>query len=124
MKNNNFKISQEFEILQHQKGKAYPISIKEWEFIKNEIKEINVNVNIFYSIGFLFLGASMSGFITIFTTEFKTEMSKYLTCGFVALFLIIGILSVYFAIDKHKQEASKPKEIIKKIELIESRFEK
>jgi hypothetical protein len=120
---NNFNISQEFEIIPHQKGKAYPIGVKEWEFIKKKIGEINIDVNNFHSIGFLLLGASASCLITIFATEFKTDSSLYLTWAIFGISLIGGLLSVYFATDKHKQESAKPNEIINQMELIESRFE-
>lgn len=120
---NNFNISQEFEIVPHQKGKAYPIGVNEWEFIKNKIKEINIDVNIFHAIGFLLLGVSASCLITIIATEFQKDSSKYLTWAVCCTSLIGGLLSVYFARDKHKQESSKPNEIINQMELIVSRFE-
>lgn len=120
---NNFNISQEFEIIQHQKGKAYPIGVKEWEFIKMKVGNINIVVNNFHTIGFLLLGASASCLITIFATEFKTDSSKYITWSIFCVSLIGGLLSVYFANDKHIQENSKPNEIINQMELIESRFE-
>ena len=43
---NKFNVSQEFEIIPHQKGKAYPIGVKEWDFIKNKISEINIEIKI------------------------------------------------------------------------------
>lgn len=120
---NNFNISQEFEIIPHQKGKAYPIGVKEWGYIKKKICEINIEVNNFHAIGFLLLGASVSCLITIFATDFKTNSSKYLTWTIFGITFIGGILSVYFARDKHKQESAKPSEIVNQMELIESRFE-
>src|SRR5699024_10345617 len=104
---NNFNISQEFEIVPHQKGKAYPIGISEWEFIKNKIKEINIDVNIFHAIGFLLFGVSASCLISIIATEFQKDSSKYLTWAIFGTSLISGLLSVYFAQNKHKQESAK-----------------
>ena len=120
---NKFNVSQEFEIIPHQKGKAYPIGVKEWEFIKKKICEIKIDVNNFHAFGFLLLGASASCLITILATEFKTDSSKYLTWAIFGVTLIGGLLSVYFANDKHKQESAKPTEIVNQMELIESRFE-
>ena len=40
---NNFSVSQEYELMSHQKGKAYPISINEWDFIKTKLKSINIS---------------------------------------------------------------------------------
>lgn len=120
---NKFNISQEFEIIPHQKGKAYPIGVKEWDFIKMKISEISININNFHKIGFLLFGVSASCFITIIATEFKTDSSKYLTWAIFGVSLIGGLLSVSFARDKHKQENAKPSEIVNHMELIESRFE-
>ncbi len=120
---NNFNVSQEFEIIPHQKTKAYPIGVKEWEFIKNKIKEISIEINNFHAIGYLLLGAAASCLITVFATEFKDDSSKYLIWTFFGISLVGGLLSVYFAKDKNKQESAKPNEIINQMELIESRFE-
>jgi len=120
---NDFKVSQELEIIPHQKGKAYPIAVKEWEFLKGKIKEVKVEVNNFHAIGFLLLGASISCLITIFATEFKEDSFKYLTWTIFGISLIGGLLSIYFASDKNKQENAKPTEIVSQMELIESRFE-
>ncbi len=121
-KGNNFNISQEYEIIPHQKGKAYPIGVKEWNFIKTKISEIKIEINKFHTIGYLLLGASMSCLITIIATEFKTDSSKYLTWSIFGITLFGGILSVIFASDKHKQESAKPNEVINQMDLIESRF--
>ena len=43
---NNFNVSQEFEIIPHQKGQAYPIGVKEWEYLKEKI-----NTNIYFFMG-------------------------------------------------------------------------
>ena len=118
-----FNVSQEFEIIPLQKGKAYPIGVKEWEFIKRKIKEIKIEVNIFHSIGFLLLGASVSCLITIIATNFRDDASKYLTWAIFAVSTSGGLLSIFFARDKHKQENAKPTEIINQMNLIEARFE-
>ncbi|MFV8353902.1 hypothetical protein [Flavobacterium sp. XS2P14] len=121
---NKFNVSQEFEIIPHQKGKAYPIGVKEWNFIKTRIKGVNIEINNFYWIGFLLLGASASCVITILVTDFKDDYkTKYFTWAFFLVTLLTGLLSLYFAKDKHKQEQNKPEEIISQMELIESRFE-
>lgn len=120
---NKFNVSQEFEIIPHQKGKAYPIGVKEWDFIKKKINEINIEINNFHSIGFLLLGASFSCLITIIATDFNEDAYEYLTWTIFGISLIGGILSIYFSNDKLKQESAKPKEIVNQMELIESRFE-
>lgn len=120
---NNFNVSQEFEIIPHQKSKAYPIGVKEWEFIKKKIREINIEINNFHAIGYLLLGSSASCLITMFATDFKDDVSKYFIWTIFGISLIGGLLSVYFAKEKHKQEGAKPSEIINQMELIESRFE-
>lgn len=120
---NHFNVSQEYEIVQHQKGKAYPISVIEWNFIKNKICEIKIDINHFHTIGYLLLGASASCIITIFATEFKTKTSEVITWGIFGVTLISGLLSIFFAKEKHKNESAKPNEVINQMNLIESRFE-
>jgi hypothetical protein len=118
-----FNVSQKFELIQHQIGKAYPIGVMEWTFLKKKIKEINNEVSNFHAIGFLLLGASASSFITIFATKFQDDKSEYICWGIFWVTLIGGVLSIYFAFDKNKQESTKPQEILNQMELIESRFE-
>jgi hypothetical protein len=120
---NNFNVSQEFEIIPPQKGQAYPIGVKEWEYLKEKVKQINIEINNFHTIGHLLLGASASCLTTIIATNFNDDKSKYLTWALFGVKLICGLLSIIFAKDKHKQESSKPNEIINQMELIESRFE-
>jgi hypothetical protein len=120
---NNFNVSQEFEIIPHQKGQAYPIGVKEWEYLKEKIKLVSIEINTFHTIGYLLLGASASCLITIIATDFTYDKSKYQTWAMFGVTLICGLLAIFFAKDKHKQESAKPNEIINQMELIESRFE-
>ena len=119
---NTFSVSQEYEIMPHQKGKAFPISTSEWSFIKNKLKEINIEINIFNKIGFSLLGASIPCLIKLVSTDYKTENPNYWVVAFFGIFIISGILAIYFSSDKHKTEQAKPQEIINHMELIESRF--
>lgn len=120
--NENYKVSQEYEIIPHQKGQAYPINVKEWDYIKGKIKDINIDINIFYTIGFLLIGSSISCLITIFATDFKDDTSKYTTWTILVTTAVCGLLSVYFGNDKHRTEIAKPTEIVAQMNLIESRF--
>ncbi len=118
----NFNVSQEFEIIPHQKSQAYPIGVKEWEYLKEKIRQVNIEINNFHTIGYLLLGASASCLITIIATNFTDDSSKYLTWAVFGVTLICGLLAIFFAKDKHKQESAKPNEIINQMVLIESRF--
>lgn len=121
---NNFNVTQEYEIIPHQKGKAYTISVKEWMFLKSKIKEIDIDINNFYWIGFLLLGAGASALLTILVTDFKDDVSsKYLTWCFMFIMVTVGLLSLFFAYKTHKSEKAKPQEILNQMELIESKFE-
>lgn len=119
---NKFNVSQEYEIIQHQKDKAYPIGVKEWNFLKEKIRRIKVQVNNFHAVGFLLLGASASCLITVLATTFSDDKSKYLCWSIFFISFIGGVLSLFFAKDKHKEAVQKPQEIIDQMELIESRF--
>ena len=119
----NFNISQEYEIIPHQKGKAYVISVKEWEFLKEKVKNIKIEINELYTIGYLLLGAGISCLISIFATDFKNDTYKYLVWIIFGLCILGAIISLIFSKKIHKIEKSKPSEVVTQMELIESRFE-
>jgi hypothetical protein len=122
MENVKFSVSQEFEIIPHQADKAYVIGVKEWFFLKKKLSEIKFDIDIFQSIGFLFLGVSASCLLAALTTTF-TDANLKTNCFIVSFFcLLIGILSISFAYSKRKINTAKPKEIIEQMELIELRF--
>ena len=124
--NSNYKVSQDFEIIPHQKSKAYPIGVQEWDFIKEKVKLIKIEVSNFHAFGFLLLGCAGSCLITILATNFKAEDSsdKYFCWAIFAVSLICGLLCICFAKDKQNQENTKPTEIVSQMDLIESRFKK
>ena len=48
----NFNVSQEFEIIPHQKGQAYPIGVKEWEYLKK--KKLILTLTVFIQLDIYF----------------------------------------------------------------------
>jgi hypothetical protein len=120
----NYQVSQNLDLIPHQTGKAYTISVKEWNFLKGRIQQLKIEINNFYWIGYSLLGASFSSFITVLVTNFGEDVgAKYILWSLFSLTLITGSLSLYFSNDKHKEESSKPSEIISQMQLIESKFE-
>ena len=122
MSNSNFQISQEYELIPPERSKAYPIFVNEWNFLKEKIKKIKINFQWFDSIGFLLIGAGFSCLITGLTSEFSKDTSKIAVWSFFSIFIISGILSLFFGHSKRKQENTKPCEITDQMELIEGRF--
>lgn len=119
----NFNISQEYEIIPHQKGKVYVVSVKEWDFLKSKLRNINIDINELYSIGYLLIGAGISCLVTIFATDFKNDTYKYLVWIIFGICLLGAIISLIFSRKIHKIEKSKPSGVITQMDLIESRFE-
>jgi len=122
MSNGNFQISQEYELIPPEKSKAYPIFVHEWNFIKDKISKIKINFQWFDSIGFLLIGAGISCLVTGLTSDFTKDIYKIAIWGFFTIFILAGILSLFFGYSKRKQENTKPSEITDQMNLIENRF--
>lgn len=66
MADQQFKVNQEYELIQPKPGKAFPIFFDEWRRIKTKISTAEAVIeNWFKDIGFLLLGAGVSTFIAI-----------------------------------------------------------
>jgi hypothetical protein len=119
-----YNISQDYEIIQPKKGKVYPILFDEWVFIKIKIKEIKININYYNTIGSILIGASLSFLATNLTTEFKSQDTHIICWAIFAVTAICGILLLIFGESKRKEVNTKPIDILKQMELIETRYEK
>jgi len=122
---NNFQISQQYEIIPPEKSKAYVILVKEWSFIKTKIQEIKTKLDWFIIIGSLLLGGAFSSLFTNLATDFKDgEPTKYICWSVFFVMLISGVVVFLFGLKSIKVENKKPKEIIDNMDLIEARYKK
>ena len=119
-----FNISQDYEIIQPKKGKVYPILIQEWIFIKEKVIEIRININYFHTAGSILIGAALSFLATNIATEFKEPNTKTICWAIFGVTSICGILSFIFGESRRKTYNSKPIDVVKQMDLIETRYEK
>ncbi len=118
----HYSFSQDFTVTPRKKTSAYPIDIQDWEKLKRDVESLEIETNVFQAFGYVLLGTSFSALITSIASTFQTEGSKYLCWGIFVVTLCTGLLSVFFANDKHKTQNLKPKTIIDQMNHIESRF--
>lgn len=119
----NYKFSQEYELIPPQKQRSYPISITEWNLIKKKISEVKDGANFWHTLGSILIGAAISTLIAALINDFKTEKLLW-TCWFAFLVTFIsGALAFYFG-NAHRQTQNKSKEdVIDFMATIEERFQ-
>lgn len=123
-----YKISQDYEILQPVKTEAYPILIKEWNYIKQRIEQIESSIGIYSIISTILLTIGIAAFFaSISVTKFPyiSESASKIIClviFFTATFC--GIFCLLFIKKEKKTSKATVEEIKKFMELIEARFEK
>ena len=93
-------MSQGLDVLQPKSGQAYPIPCDEWVMLKNKIKVLTAEPWFFHSLGFLFLGAAISTFVTILLDSFQLPEQKtaeVIAWAVFAVTFICGLVCLYFA---------------------------
>jgi len=119
---NNYKFSQDYEIIPPQKQRSYPISIKEWELIKKKINDVKNQANYWHDIGLLLIGAALTTFITIFITDFTSNL-HLLVCWFIFfLTSISGGLAFFFGSQSQKIQNKTKEDVIEFMNTIQDRF--
>jgi hypothetical protein len=119
----NYKFSQDYELIAPQKQISYPISISEWTIIKSKISGIKDSANFWHTLGSILLGASISTLITALINDFNTEKLLW-TCWFV--FVITGIsggLSFYFGKQQRVTHSQTKIDVLDFMGIIEERFQ-
>jgi hypothetical protein len=118
----NYKFSQDYEIIPPQRQKVYPISIKEWSNLKLKIKEIRDDANLYHTIGSVLLGTALSTFITAIITDFTNEKSLWICWSIFFVTGFSGILSLHFGQQQRKVQNRKSEDVIEQMDLIEDRY--
>lgn len=125
----SFKMSQDFEIVPPQKKRAYPILIEEWEHLKEKIKNICDNANVYHTIGSALFGVAGSALVAALTLEFpknqngSTPMPIIISWFIFVASLVCGALSLFFGREQRKVQSSTATEVVAQMELIEKRYE-
>lgn len=118
----NYKFSQDYEIIPPQRQKVYPISIKEWNNIKQRISEIRDDANLYHTIGSVLLGTALSTLITALISDFTTEKSLWICWSIFFITGLSGLLSLHFGREQRKVQNRKSEDVIEQMDLIEDRY--
>ncbi len=119
----NFKFSQDYELIPLQKQKSYPISTTEWNLVKRKIGEIKDNTNRWYIIGSILLGTSLPTFITALIGDFESEKSTWICWTAFVVTGITGALSFYFGKEQKVGQSKSKNDVLDFMVTVEERFQ-
>jgi hypothetical protein len=119
----NYKFSQDYEIIQPQKQRSYPISTTEWVLIKGKISSIQDNANIWHTIGSILIGTAIPALITALIGEFKTEKASWICWGAFLITAICGGFAFFFGREQRKIQNKSKEDVIDFMTTIEERYQ-
>ena len=122
-----FRVSQNLDVLPPQSGQAYPITCADWNNLKSKIEMISDDALTHQNLGWLLIGATFTTFIAILTGSFAVPSGSITTkeiiaWAVVAVTLICGLLSLYFAYLRRGDTKMKSSDVLKQMQIIESRY--
>jgi len=119
----NYKFSQDYELVPPQKQRSYPITTTEWNLIKKKIGEVKDSANFWHTLGSILIGAAISILIAALINDFKTE--KLLWTCWSAFFVtgIGGVLSFYFGREQRQTQNKSKEDVIDFMAIVEERFQ-
>jgi len=121
------EVTQRFSIVPARPGKAYFVPCTEWDHLKSDIRELSDRPNLWVMVGCVFLGASLSSFITLCVGAsahvYPGEMSKTVILGALsAATFVIGVLMVCFGWLRSKDFKKRASGVVSQMQLIEERY--
>ena len=125
--NNPYQLSQGLEVLRPKSGEAYPIPCDEWTILKDKIKKMTSEPWLFRSLGFLFLGAALSTFVTILIGTFQLpEKQRVLDIAWavVVVTVVCGCACLCFAWKEREISRERASDVVAQMDLIEKRYER
>jgi hypothetical protein len=119
---NNYKISQDYELIPPQKQRSYPISIAEWTSLKRRIQSIKDDANFWQTAGSILVGTAIPTFITAIIGDFKSDSSSLICWAAFFTTAITGGFALYFGSSERKTQNRSKEDVIDFMEGIEDRF--
>jgi hypothetical protein len=119
----NFKFSQDYELIPLQKQKSYPISTTEWSLIKKKVGEIRDNTNRWHIIGSILLGTSLPTLISALIGDFQSEKSVWICWSAFFITGISGGLSFFFGKEQKEGQTKSKEDVVDFMSTIEERFQ-
>lgn len=128
---NEFQVTQKFQLMDHETGKAYPIPVKEWDLLKQQIACIKERANVWHTVGSVLLGAALTavlnGMVGTFPpppTGSRISIAEVINWAFFAVTFISSVLSFCFGRSHLNLQRRSAEGIVNQMHLIEGRFQK
>lgn len=120
-----FTISQNYEILELEKGKAYPIPVSDWDYLKKKVERIGPTSLTFHTIASVLLGVAGTALVSALTlpnvmtqTGYFAVWVSWLVFGVTS---ISGLLSWYFSRRERKVLACSKGDFLEEMVRLERR---
>jgi hypothetical protein len=123
---NSFQYSQNWVIEPAKETRGIVIAKQEWDFLKDQIDELDFEPIFFQNAASILLGAALATFISIVTGAISDSSYKnaiLIAWSICAVCTIGGALAAYFAVKEREISRSKAASIITQMKLIEEKFE-
>lgn len=125
---NEVKIKHEYKIFEPEIIGAYGISVVDWDYLKNKIRQIDDESGVLMVIWSACLGAFISSFIYSITTDFPKTPVGSVSIGqalsWSATILCFAITAICFVFWKKSNKSKKAKAsgIVEQMEILEARY--
>lgn len=118
----NYKFSQDYELIPPQKQRSYPISTTEWNLIKKRINNIKDDANLWQTVGSILVGTAVPTLITALIGDFKNDKSTWICWTAFWVTAIPGGLAFYFGSQQRKTQNETKEDVLDYMNIIEERF--
>ena len=126
--NKTFTFSEQYEIAVPQKRLSYPITLEEWDFIKNKIDTIEDQTNKYLIMGGALLGCSLTALINALIGNFSRTSQNTISTSCIIYWaafvvtLLIALMAFYFGEKQRKLSNARAKDIIDLMDLFEQKY--
>ncbi|MGJ8674301.1 hypothetical protein [Rubritalea sp.] len=123
-----YQLNHEYLVIQPESGEAYPILCSDWDHIKSEVISIKTSFQLYHTLGSIFLGASITSFISIISGAYPSNSNNTTTIviawSVTICCLVIGAFCLHFANETKQNSNKQAEQIISQMEIIEKKFKK
>ena len=123
---NFFQYSQNLVIAPAKEARGIVVAKKEWDFLKNQIDDLDFEPIFFQNAASILLGAALATFISIVTGAISDSTIKNATLiawSILIICLVCGVFAAYFAFKEREVSRAKAASIITQMKLIEEKFD-
>ena len=122
----NLQLTQGYEVLAPKSGTAYPVPCEEWQSLKAKLNTVNTPPWVLPAISVMLLGAALTTLITILIGGVAPSVKGnglVVAWGVVAAAGFSGGVCLLLAMKQMEIERTQVSNVVRQMELIESRFD-